>query len=1008
MQAQLYQFLILALYDLLFLACCGGAIVLLAAGRPVTYAVLKRNFISYFSNPTGYLFVMLFVFLCSLAQFWPHEFFNNNLADLNQLSLWYPAIMLLFVPAITMSIWADERRQGTDELLLTIPADDFDIVIGKFLAIAAIFTAALLYSQIAIYLTLNSLTLGKLDTGLFVTTYFGYWQMGLAMLALGMAVSFLTNNVTVSFVLSALINLPLVAAARSSSVLPKSSWEQALSQWSLEHQSQAFGRGVFGLSSILYFGMLTIIGLYLCMLFIGRRHWLAGRDGKSLLIHSPLRLASLVAITVSANLVLVQHLGWVQLDATEGKVNTIAPETRQLLRDLDPKHPINVEVFISDNLPETYAQTKTELLSLLDVFDGIGGKHIDVNVHDGLEVFGQEATRAEEMYGIEAVSVSTSVRGAEKQEDVLMGAAFTSGPDSTVVVKFFDLGVPVEYELVRSLVTVAKKTRLRMGLVSTDANLMGGMDMQSFSTVPKQLILEELEKQYTLVEVDANHSIDETLDVLLVVQPSSLSPPQLNNLISAIDRGVPTAIFEDPFPNIIPGVQGTDQPRQSSGGGMFGGGQPPEPKGDIRILWDRLGIEPVGAYVDEQGRRLQAPRRPGDEPESVIISQQYNPYPKVRGYPLAVSDEWVFVDAQTPQSSDPLNYDHDSVAGVQQLLFFFTGAIRTIDNPLLEFTPLVTTGMDTSSLLYSQIRGARGDMRVLSRFRTPSSEKYIIAARIRSTGHDDEEENKEEEESPNLLPGPHFAEEAENSHSHEADDHHGHSHDNVASDIPRAPSSDRKINVTYVADIDVLASIFLQLRNRPDPTFNWRFDNGLFVLNVIDELAGEERFIPIRQRQRQYITLENIERLTEVSRKKSEEQMQAFQDRLDEAERKMAAAQADFQDRLDEESARILEELGAGEQPSLRDQQIALTRAILRLQNDREKNQDAAIAALETFERESKENQRDLDLELMKIQSRYKFGATAIPPLPLILIGLVVLILRRVREREGVSTARRR
>ncbi len=284
MQAFILQICILMLYDLLFLAFCGGAIVLLAAGRPVTYAVLKRNFTSYFSSPTGYLFVMLFVFLCSLAEFWPHEFFNNNLADLRQLSIWYPAIMLLFVPAVTMSIWADERRQGTDELLLTIPADDFDIVIGKFLAIAAIFTAALLYSQMSIYLTLNSLTLSKLDTGLFVTTYFGYWQMGLAMLALGMAMSFLTSNVTVSFVLSALINLPLVAAARSNSVLSRSSLEQALGQWSLEHQNQAFGRGVFGLSSMLFFGILTVIGLYLSMLFISRRHWLGGRDGESLMI----------------------------------------------------------------------------------------------------------------------------------------------------------------------------------------------------------------------------------------------------------------------------------------------------------------------------------------------------------------------------------------------------------------------------------------------------------------------------------------------------------------------------------------------------------------------------------------------------------------------------------------------------------------------------------------------------------------------------------------------------
>ena len=122
----------------------------------------------------------------------------------------------------------------------------------------------------------------------------------------------------------------------------------------------------------------------------------------------------------------------------------------------------------------------------------------------------------------------------------------------------------------------------------------------------------------------------------------------------------------------------------------------------------------------------------------------------------------------------------------------------------------------------------------------------------------------------------------------------------------------------------------------------------------------------------------------------------------------MREAQNDFQKRLDAENTRILEELGSGEQPSLHDQQTAMQRAIFRLQEDRQKNQDAVLEALETFERESKENQRNLDLELMKIQSRYKFIAAALPPIPLILIGLVVFILRRVREREGISKARQR
>src|SRR5260370_37440027 len=111
----------------------------------VINAVFKRNFLSYFSGVIGYLFIIAFVAAESYFAFSP-QFFGNNLANLDQLNAIFPVLLLFFVPAITMAVWSDERKLGTDELLFTLPASDVEILLGKYTAVMGGFPVALLFS----------------------------------------------------------------------------------------------------------------------------------------------------------------------------------------------------------------------------------------------------------------------------------------------------------------------------------------------------------------------------------------------------------------------------------------------------------------------------------------------------------------------------------------------------------------------------------------------------------------------------------------------------------------------------------------------------------------------------------------------------------------------------------------------------------------------------------------------------------------------------------------------
>ena len=217
--------------------------------------------------------------------------------------------------------------------------------------------------------------------------------------------------------------------------------------------------------------------------------------------HYIARTLALILVTGGA-VVLFRNKDVVRHDATEGKVSSLASATKKLIRDLDPKRPIVIDAFISSDVPEQYARTRYELLNLLKEFRSEAGKAIEVNLYDDIELFSEDASLAEERFGIEPVTRMVREKGSYHEKKLILGAAFKSGLQR-VTIPIFEYGVPVEYELVRSINTVSRGERKRVGIVATDAKLMGGsvMNGMSFQQIEKHPLVDELEKQYEVSDL---------------------------------------------------------------------------------------------------------------------------------------------------------------------------------------------------------------------------------------------------------------------------------------------------------------------------------------------------------------------------------------------------------------------------------------------------------------------------------------------------------------------------
>jgi len=377
--------------------------------------IARKEFATFFSSPTAFIFLGAFLAVALFIFFWVETFFARNIADVRPLFEWMPLLLIFLVAAVTMRMWSEERRSGTLEFLLTLPVKSHQLVLGKFMACIGLVAVALL---LTLPLPLTVSLFGPLDWGPVFGGYLATLFLAAAYAAIGLFISARSANQIVSLILTVVVcGLLYLLGTDALTGLFGNRVSEFLRLLGSGSRFDAITRGVIDLRDLYYY--LSLVGVFLA-LNISALEWLhwAGNPTNTNHRRWGLKTALLVANFLAANLWLAP-VNSIRADLTDGHVYSISGATRGYLAQL--QEPMLIRGYFSAQTHPLLAPLVPRLRDLLEEYAVAGEgrvrvEFIDPQQHPELE------KEANEKYDIQPVPFQ-----------------FASKYQATVVNSYFDI-----------------------------------------------------------------------------------------------------------------------------------------------------------------------------------------------------------------------------------------------------------------------------------------------------------------------------------------------------------------------------------------------------------------------------------------------------------------------------------------------------------------------------------------------------------------------------------------
>lgn len=505
-----------------------------------TGTILARELRGYFNSVIAYVFIIVFLLVsCGLFM---TTFFLQGTADMRSFFTTLPFVLLVFLPAVTMRLWAEERSHKTDELLLTCPIRTPALVVGKFLAALVFFLCALAGTLV---LPIMLAWLGDPDGGALASAYLGTILLGAFLLGLGLFLSGLARDQIVAFVLSLAVGFALFLAGTPFVAGQIDGWVPGLGTllsraFGLAERYEDFTRGVVPLDGVFFFLAGTVLFLALNGMLVERR----GRSRLEPVFAGGFALTAVLAILA---VLVVSTFRGARADWTEDDVFTISGATREILADLEDRVVLTYYVSPEDKMPTMMKALGRDVRDKLEeIADASDGK-VEVRVLDPTDP--DVAEKAEEA-GVQPFQVQSMEQDELSVKLVYSSLVISYLEDDEVLPQVSPLNFPnLEYELVSRIYRLLRDEPPMLALSGAREGLdpqMAQIYQQMGRPVPppreiygqvEQFLREAGEYRIQKVDLAAGDEIPENADTLVILEPKGFDQAARSRIAAFLRRG---------------------------------------------------------------------------------------------------------------------------------------------------------------------------------------------------------------------------------------------------------------------------------------------------------------------------------------------------------------------------------------------------------------------------------------------------------------------------------------